>query len=329
MLPLVYSAAWLQFHWGNLSFCLLSGVERKTAQRQKHDQVLNQLILDEVRRLRKDMPRLGTRKLYYLLSPFFRHHHIKMGRDKLFTLLRTHNMLAERRKRKAFTTESRHYLFKYPNLVKDLQPKRPHQLWVSDMTYLRTGSSFSYLSLVTDAYSRKIVGWSLQPTMHAVGPLEALQMAIQQRPSSPFLRPPMRLTHHSDRGLQYYCYAYTGLLKKNKIAISMTHGTHENELAERVNGILKDEFIPKNFLSFTDALHRVAKSIQVYNHQRPHLSQGYLTPEQAHQRSGPLKKQWKKYDRTQRAVSQNRYLEKVLIKDDLINYKSLLHPVET
>ncbi len=129
------------------------------------------------------MPKLGTRKLYHLLSPFFRQHHIKMGRDKLFNLLRANNMLANRRKRKAFTTESRHYLFKYPNLAKDLQHKQPHQLWVSDMTYLRTGSRFSYLSLVTDAYSRKIVGWSLQPNMHAVGPLEALKMALKQRAS--------------------------------------------------------------------------------------------------------------------------------------------------
>ena len=108
----------------------------------------------------------------------------------------------------------------------------------------------------------------------------------------------------------------------------MMRGTHENELAERVNGILKDEFIPKNYLSFSNALQHVAKCIQVYNRQRPHLSLDYLTPEQAHQRSGPLKKHWKKYDRTQRPVSQNRYLEKVLFTDDLINYKSLLHPVE-
>ena len=273
------------------------------------------------------MPRLGTRKLYYLLSPFFRKHRIKMGRDKLFTLMRTHNLLAERRKRKAFTTESNHYLFKYPNLAQDIQPNRPDQLWVSDMTHLRTGASFSYLSLVTDAYSKKIVGWSLQPSLRAEGPLEALQMALRQRPSS-LLRPPQRLTHHSDRGMQYCCNAYTGLLKKNKIAISMMRGTHENELAERVNGILKDEFIPKNYLSFSNALQHVAKCIQVYNRQRPHLSLDYLTPEQAHQRSGPLKKHWKKYDRTQRPVSQNRYLEKVLFTDDLINYKSLLHPVE-
>ena len=164
-----------------------------------------------------------------------------MGRDKLFTLLRTHNMLAERRKRKAFTTESRHYLFKYPNLAQDIQPNRPHQLWVSDMTYLRTGSSFTYLSLVTDAYSRKIVGWSLQPTMHAVGPLEALRMALQQRPFSPFLRPPMRLTHHSDRGATILLSCLYWNTEEEQDCDrdppwNGTHGTHENELAERVNG---------------------------------------------------------------------------------------------
>lgn len=239
-----------------------------------------------------------------------------MGRDKLFTLLKANGMLAERRKRVAFTTESRHYLFKYPNLVKDLEPQRPHQLWVSDMTYLRTGRSFSYLSLVTDAYSRKIIGWSLQPTMHAVGPLEALQMALRQLPYSSSLS----LTHHSDRGLQYCCHAYTGLLKKNEIAISMTHDTYENCLAERVNGILKDELVHGNYASFIHAFEHVSQVIKIYNHERPHLSLDYLTPAEAHQKCGYLKKHWKKYDRRNKSITQKSYLENILLKEDIINY---------
>ncbi|WKN33963.1 IS3 family transposase [Porifericola rhodea] len=309
--------------------CRLAGITRsayyKAAQRQKHDCARDHLVLREVSRIRKDMPNIGVRKLYYLLTPFFSQHHINMGRDKLFSLLRTHSMLAVKRKRKAFTTESHHYLFKYPNLAADIQPKQPHQLWVSDMTYLRTGSRFNYLSLITDAYSRKIIGWSLQPTMHAIGPLDALKMALKQLPDSTT----HSLTHHSDRGLQYCCHAYTRLLKRNKITISMTHGSYENGLAERVNGILKDELVRGNYLSFSAALKHVAKSIQIYNHQRPHLSLDYLTPQQAHKRSGPLKKHWQKYNRTHPAVSQKRYLEKILFPVDLKLYQSYCQPADT
>lgn len=146
--------------------CQLVGITRsayyKAAQRQKQNDSRDKIILEEVKRIRKNLPKLGTRKVYYRLKPFLKKLDIKMGRDKLFSLLKANGMLAERRKRIAFTTESRHYLFKYPNLVKDMEPNKPHQLWVSDMTYLRTGRGFSYLSLITDAYSRKIVGWSLQ-----------------------------------------------------------------------------------------------------------------------------------------------------------------------
>lgn len=295
----------------------------KAAQRQKKNDSRDKLILEEVKRIRKNMPKLGTRKVYYLLKPFLKQNGIKMGRDKLFSLLKANGMLAERRKRMAFTTESRHYLFKYPNLVKEMEPQRPHELWVSDMTYLRTGRGFSYLSLITDAYSRKIVGWSLQPTMHAIGPLEALQMALRQLPSSPLL-----LTHHSDRGLQYCCHAYTGLLKKNGIAISMTHDTYENCLAERVNGILKDELVQGKYASFTHAFEHVVQVIKIYNQERPHLSLDYLTPAEAHQKSGYLKKHWKKYDRKNKSITQNSYLQNILFKEDLVNYFSFFHSAD-
>lgn len=185
------------------------------------------------------MPRCGGRKLYHLLQTFFEEKGIKMGRDKFFVFLEEHNLLIKRKKRKN-TTNSYHRFRKYSNLVKDKQLTKANQLWVSDITYINLGSSFIYLSLVTDAYSRKIVGWNLSPTLAAQGTINALKMAIKQLNEES-----IELVHHSDRGIQYCCKAYIKLLKDNGITISMTeHGDpYENIIAERMNKTIKEEFV--------------------------------------------------------------------------------------
>jgi transposase InsO family protein len=251
------------------------------------------VILKQVQELRQDIPRIGTRKLLHLLSPVLQQHKIEIGRDKFFDLLAAHNMLVRRRKRrKAITTDSNHPFYKYPNLVKDIEPHRPDHIWVSDITYLRTAGSFSYLSLVTDAYSRKIVGYCLYLTLERTGPVKAAQMAIancSRNNDQP-------LIHHSDRGLQYCCADYVSLMEKHGITISMTEkgSPYENAIAERMNGILKHQLgLKQTFANFTEAQQAVEKAIAAYNNLYPHGSCNYLTPEQAHKQTGKLTSKWK------------------------------------
>lgn len=240
------------------------------------------------------MPRIGARKLHYLLTGTLQQHGITIGRDKLFDLLDEYGLLVRRRKRKRTnTTDSNHPFRKYPNLVKELEVLRPNQLWVSDITYLSLKDGFCYLSLVTDAYSRKIVGYKLHPSLKKEGPLFALNMALGglQYPTA------QTLIHHSDRGLQYCCAEYTTLLTDRGLTISMTEkgDPYENAIAERVNGILKEEFaLDREFGSFEQAQEAVSNAVHVYNHLRPHSSCNYLTPKQAHQQQGQLKTKWKR-----------------------------------
>ena len=187
-----------------------------------------------------------------------------------------------------------HPFYKYANLVKELSFTRPNQLWVSDITYIRTGNDFSYLSLITDAYSHKIAGWAVAKTLHTTGPLTALQMAVKTLPKGK-----ESLIHHSDRSLQYCCQYYIKLLSSYKNQISMTNqgDPGKNAIAERINRTIKKEFHCRAFLTFEQASAAIAKSIQAYNTLRPHASCDYLTPNQAHQQQGLLKKRWRKYDR--------------------------------
>lgn len=243
------------------------------------------------------MPLLGTRKLLYLLEPQLIEHGIKMGRDQLFNLLRFHGMMIRRRKRVVRTTDSNHIFKRYPNLIKELIITGPEQLWVSDITYIRTNQGFSYLSLITDAYSHKIVGYALHPTLEATGCLRALEMAISNwKHESPFY-----LIHHSDRGIQYCCNEYTEVLQRLGVAISMTQSgsPYDNALAERVNGILKNEFYPKRvYQNHKDAQKHVSRIINIYNESRPHGSIDYLSPAKVHENlSGPIRKRWKQYKR--------------------------------
>ena len=260
--------------------------------RKSHFKAVNQdevIVLDMVAQLRRELPGLGLHKLYRCLYQPMRGHGIKMGRDKLNTLLRKHGLLIQTGKRKPRTTQSNHLLRRYPDIAKHLVVERSEQLWVSDITFICIGYSFNYLSLVTDAYSKKIMGYCLHPYLTNDGSIIALEMALKNRTSD------LQLVHHSDRGVQYCSYDYVVLLNKHKIAISMTqHGeAYENPIAERINGILKTEFnLARVFKSRTEAISAVKAAVEAYNNIRPHMSCGFLTPEVAHLTSEPLVKHW-------------------------------------
>lgn len=263
--------------------------------RKESSLVKEDIILQEVLNIRKDLPRLGTRKLHYLLQNKLVSHNIKMGRDYLFDLLSEHKLLIRQRKRKAITTDSRHWMRKYTNLIKNISISRPEQVWVSDITYVRLFNQWGYLSLITDAYSRKIVGYNFRQDLQAEGCINALKMALSNRIYDE------SIIHHSDRGSQYCSHNYVILLLKNNIAISMTENgdPYENALAERVNGIIKTEFnLYSSSLGFEQTSNQINKSIKIYNEVRPHSSCDYLTPNQAHLKSGHLKKRWKNYNKS-------------------------------
>ena len=250
------------------------------------------ILIDEVLEIRKSQKRLGCRKLIHKLNPFMAQHQIVIGRDAFFDLLSERNLLVRKRKRrKPITTFSDHWMRKYPNLIEGFYPTAPNQLWVSDITYIVVGNGFAYLSLITDAYSRKIVGFYLSKDLSAQGCIRALGMALDNNPVLG------RLIHHSDRGSQYCCSDYVKILNDNFIKISMTQNgdPRENAIAERVNGILKDELLAKSHLNYEEAVRNVSIAISIYNHQRPHGSIDYLTPIEAHFRSGKLKRRWKNY----------------------------------
>jgi putative transposase len=257
------------------------------------------VVLTIIKDLRDEIPLIGTRKLLYQLEPHLEEHGIKMGRDQLFDLLRFHGLLIRRRKRMVKTTDSHHWLKKYPNLIVGMVLTLPEHLWVSDITYIRTLEGFNYLSLITDAYSRKIVGYALNPTLEAKGCIEALEMAVNGRRNLN----PFTLIHHSDRGIQYCSFEYVNILMKANIAISMTQSgsPYENALAERVNGIIKNEFFPKKvYQNYKEAKKTIARIILIYNERRPHSSIDFLTPEQAHSKDGIIKKRWKHYSKQEK-----------------------------
>lgn len=251
------------------------------------------IILKLVGEIREKLKKVGTRKLIGMLATPLRGHGISIGRDKLYDLLSRHGLLVRRRKRRAVTTDSNHFFRKHPYLVRDIVPDGAEQVWVCDITYLSLESGFCYLSLVTDAYSRKIVGHCLHPTLESLGPIRALMMAVGSRTHCS-----AKLIHHSDRGIQYCCNEYVGILRTNGILISMTikGDPYQNAMAERVNGILKDEFgLDSSFASYESASTAVAEAIASYNGLRPHSSCDYLTPESAHLQTGELLKRWKSY----------------------------------
>jgi putative transposase len=217
-------------------------------------------------------------------------HGVKMGRDKLNDLLREHGLLIRNRKKGPRTTNSSHWLKKYPNLIRDVEIIRSEQVWVSDITYLCVGRDFNYLSLITDAYSHKIVGYYLHTLLTNDGSLKALDSALQQRTQN------QELIHHSDRGVQYCSFDYIRSLQEHNIGISMTENgdPYENAIAERINGILKTEFgLNALFKTHYEALLAVNKAVSAYNTLRPHMSCDYMTPDQAHVTELKFIKRWK------------------------------------
>lgn len=253
----------------------------------------DELIISEVVRIRKKHPRMGGRKLYELLEPFMLDHQIKMGRDALFDLLAANHLLIRRRKRRVHTTNSFHWLRKYPNLIKDLVPIKSNQLWVSDITYWKIETGFLYISLITDAFSHKIVGYRVAETLEAVASVKALEMALKD------LKQPIEgLIHHSDRGIQYCSSEYVKLLQDNAIQISMTENGDplENAIAERINGIIKDEYLDcYQVKSLDDAEELLKQVVQLYNDQRPHMSIGNMVPSQIHLTNQKTDRLWKNY----------------------------------
>jgi len=255
------------------------------------DHIVLQLVFD----IRKHHPRMGVRKIYFLIKEDLDRLNIKMGRDALFDLMASEHMLVQKRKRKHITTNSNHWYRKYPNLIKGSMPDGPNQIWVSDITYIKTPQEFLYLFLITDAYSKKILGYRLAKTLESYHAVNSLQDAIKNTS-----QPISGLIHHSDRGIQYCSKEYTNLLNKHAVSISMTEKGDplENPIAERVNGILKDEYLNQEITKhsyLTDL--QLNKVIEKYNNLRPHLSCNMLTPNQAHYTKGNLKRQWKNYYR--------------------------------
>jgi putative transposase len=239
-------------------------------------------VLAFVGDVRRRQPRIGTRKLLSLMHDQPEMASALPGRDRLFALLREHRLLVPRKRAYHKTTNSHHRFRRHPNLLKpgpeQVIPTRPDQVWVADITYLPTQAGVSYVSLVTDAWSRKIVGHHVHETLHTAGVEKALRMALRQRQG----REP--LVHHSDRGIQYCSGSYQRLHERHGLRCSMTDGydCYQNALAERVNGILKTEFLLKRPRDVEQARQMVKESVAIYNHERPHLALKYKTPDAVH-----------------------------------------------
>ena len=256
------------------------------------------LIVGLIEHKRQIWKRGSGRNLWKSLQAAFTEHKISIGRDKFFDLLRRNGLLIHYKKRRIKTTDSYHRYHKYPNLVKGLQPLKANEIWVVDITYiwLSEADCFCYLFLITDMYSRKIIGYCVQGSLQATGAVKSLQMALQNTKPAEV----KGCIHHSDRGIQYCCDTYTALLINNGFTISMTEQSDplENAIAERINKTIKEEFTDQkeiSFITITAAKKSIKQFIDFYNNQRPHRSIDWLTPSQAYLREGVLKRHWKMY----------------------------------
>jgi transposase InsO family protein len=268
------------------SLCDLTGMSRQNyyvARRHRHRRQIDEdFVVELVKAERRIQPRIGARKLLYLMQAEMAEAGVRIGRDRFFELLGSKDLLVARKRIWPKTTNSRHSLPVFRNLVKDLDITAPNQVWASDLTYIRTEEGFMYASLITDMYSRKIVGWYIGDSLESIGCQKALEMAMGLLPAD---RYPI---HHSDRGCQYCCHEYVELLKSRGLSISMTEEMHcyENAMAERVNGILKQEYeLDATFRTKEQAIKALSQAIELYNNRRPHLSLDYRTPEEVHRRA--------------------------------------------
>ena len=254
-------------------------------------------VLASVRAIRTEDPRIGGYKLWLMLIGMYGREHVP-GRDRFFVMLRRRGLMLPKPKPR-HTTNSNHRYRKWKNLIKDFTPMEANRLWVADITYIALADGdVCYLHLITDAYSRKIVGWALADTLKATVSMQALQMAIDQAAAMRGSDMLAGLIHHSDRGVQYCCDAYVSMLKKHGIAISMTedYKPTDNAIAERFNGILKVESVypQKQLPTLEHAQRLIPRFINFYNNARPHMSIGYKMPAVAHMEQGEQKKMWKK-----------------------------------
>ena len=290
-------------HIGLAKLCGWFGITRQAYYQNSRKAVKvsveEELILKEVKRIRKHHGRMGTRKLYSKLEVFKQEHQIKMGRDTLFDLLSANHMLVKKRKRKVKTTQSYHWLRKYPNLTRNFIATAPNQLWVSDITYWQIETGYVYISFITDAYSRKIVGFHVAKTLESIETAQALKMALSGLlPNNHY-----QLTHHSDRGVQYCHHKYVNLLQDNNIKISMTENGDplENAIAERVNGIIKEEYLQDYKVeNIKEAKQVLAFVVKLYNEERPHNSISNNVPNVVHENENlKAERLWKNYYKKQ------------------------------
>jgi transposase InsO family protein len=248
------------------------------------------ILLRAVSEIKRKHRYMGVRKIYQMLQPDLLEHGIKIGRDGLYTLLWQNGMLIRKRRRKS-TTNSNHTYKIYDNIIKGRQATGPNQIWVSDITYIPVKKGFVYLSLLTDAYSRKILGYNVSESLHTKGPAAALSMAIGSLDAG------YELIHHSDRGIQYSSKEYTDVLNQAGITISMSRSGEpiDNAIAERINGIIKHEYLKGQVLdAFETAVKAIKNAIELYNNERPHLSCGMQTPNEAHKGEIELTNLWKR-----------------------------------
>ena len=262
--------------------CTLFGVDRQVYYRSIKRRIIKQnkatLVAEMVLEIRSQMPRIGSRKLYFLLNQDLKT--LKIGRDKFIDILRANHLLVIPKRSYHITTNSHHRFRKYKNQVLDLQITRPEQVWVSDITYIGKREKPCYLSLITDAYSKKIVGYNVSDNLNTESSLVALKLAVKQR-----VNKEIPLIHHSDRGLQYCANEYQKELSKHKINPSITQNSdpYENAVAERINGILKQEFNIDKYNKDLPIMKQIIKeTVAIYNEKRPHLSNHMLTPNQMH-----------------------------------------------
>jgi transposase InsO family protein len=276
------------------STCELLGFSRQVYYRairsREKRQIIASKVIELVQWVRIEQPRIGTRKLYHILQASLLE--LGVGRDRLFAILKANKMLIKPKRSYHITTNSHHRFRKHKNLIKHQLTTRPEQVWVADITYVGNRQNPMYLSLITDAYSRKIVGYHIDNTLEVNASLKALKQAVKNR-----CYPDYKLIHHSDRGLQYCSKPYQEVLRKHKIQCSMTesYDPYQNAIAERINGILKQEFLINSQETDITTMKRIVKqSIDIYNAKRPHLSCNMLTPEQMHKQRDIKPKTYKK-----------------------------------
>jgi putative transposase len=281
--------------------CTAFGYSKQAYYKQFHQNentaVKEEVIVGLIKNKRQIWKRGSGRNLHQSLKKEFAAHDIKLGRDKFFDVLRQNSLLVKPKRIRAKTTCSYHHFNKYANLIEAAAPQRCDQIWVSDITYvwLKEQDKFCYLNLITDLYSRKIVGHCVYENLSVKGSIIALQQALKQRKDKA-----LSLIHHSDRGVQYCCHAYVNLLQNNKVQISMTQSGDplENAVAERINRTIKEEFTDDREMNFSNidlAKTSVNKFVQFYNENRPHRSINWHTPSEAHKLKGHLKRVWKNY----------------------------------